>query len=253
VRKRTTTSRAWGLRRHCGSYRDSLCGYWASPRALRAAVVAAALLTGGFAADAQAQKNQPAQNQGPPNALQGFSQNRDEPVKIQADSLVVRDKDKIATFTGNVHVTQGDTEMRSKSLVVYYEEGAKDGAGAKDGSKPGSAATPGLKAAQPGPGGQQQIRRIEAIGQVLVTDKDQNAAGDTGVFDMPTNTVTLTGNPVVITRGKDVMRGQRLVVDLTTGVSKLESGGGQVEGLFQSTPHGDNSFPGAAPRPSHAN
>jgi lipopolysaccharide export system protein LptA len=228
-------------------------------RATLAAVVAAALLAGGFPAGAQSQKNAPAPNQGPPNALQGSSQNRDEPVKIQADSLVVRDKDKVATFTGNVHVTQGDTEMRSKSLVVYYEEGAKDGAGAngsKDGAKPGAAATPGLKAAQPGPGGQQQIRRIEAIGSVVVTEKEQNATGDTGVFDMPSNTVTLTGslgNPVVITRGKDVMRGQRLVVDLTTGVSKIESGGGQVEGLFQSSPHGDVNFPGATPRPSHAN
>jgi lipopolysaccharide export system protein LptA len=240
-----------------GEYRGSHCGFWATPPA---AVAAVALLIGGFAANAQAQKNQPAQNQGPPNALQGFSQNRDEPVKIQADSLVVRDKDKVATFNGNVHVTQGDTEMRSKSLVVYYEEAAKDGAGAKDGaaagakdgSKPGPAPTPGLKAAQPGPGGQTQIRRIEAIGGVLVTEKEQNAVGDTGVFDMPTNTVTLTGN-VIVTRGKDVMRGQRLVVDLTTGVSKIESGGGQVEGLFQSTPHGDNGFPGATPRPSHAN
>jgi lipopolysaccharide export system protein LptA len=209
-----------------------------------------ALLVGAASAQAQPLKNQPPQNQGPPNALQGFSQNRDQPVKIQADSLVVRDKDKMATFSGNVHVTQGETEMRSKLLVVYYEEGAKDTG--KDASKP-AAPPPGLKAAQPGPGGQQQIRRIEATGQVLVTDKDQNAAGDSGVFDMPTNTVTLTGNPVVITRGKDVMRGQRLVVDLTTGVSKLESGGGQVEGLFQSTPHGDINFPGASPRPTHAN
>ena len=236
---------------HYDSHCDSHCDYWGRPRALRAAVVAAALLVAGYAGDAQAQKNQPAQNQGPPNALQGFSQNRDEPVKIQADSLVVRDKDKVATFTGNVHVTQGDTEMRSKSLVVYYEEGAKDGAGAKAGAKP-AAATPGLKAAQPGPGGQQQIRRIEAIGGVLVTEKEQNAAGDTGVFDMPTNTVTLTGN-VVVTRGKDVMRGQRLVVDLTTGVSKMESGGGQVEGLFQSAPHGDTNLLGTSPRPAHPN
>ena len=61
-------------------------------------------------------------NQGPPNALQGFSQNRDEPVKIQAASLEVREKEKIATFTGDVQVFQGDTEMRCKSLVVLYDE-----------------------------------------------------------------------------------------------------------------------------------
>ena len=51
-------------------------------------------------------------------------------MKIQADNLVVRDKDKMATFTGNVHVIQGDTEMRSKVLVVFYVDTSKPGAGA---------------------------------------------------------------------------------------------------------------------------
>jgi uncharacterized protein with beta-barrel porin domain len=50
---------------------------------------------------------------------------------------------------------------------------------------------------------------------------------------MRENTVTLVGN-VVVTRGADVLRGQRLVVDLTSGVSKMDQG--RVEGLFQSGP-----------------
>jgi lipopolysaccharide export system protein LptA len=54
--------------------------------------------------------------------LQGFSQNRDEPVKIRAESLELREKDKMATFTGDVYVLQGDTEMHCKQLVVFYEE-----------------------------------------------------------------------------------------------------------------------------------
>ncbi len=67
--------------------------------------------------DATAQKNP-----GPPNTLQRFSQNRDEPVKIRAESLELREKDKMATFTGDVYVLQGDTEMHCKQLVVFYEE-----------------------------------------------------------------------------------------------------------------------------------
>src|SRR5262245_61548292 len=44
--------------------------------------------------------NATAQNrEGPPNALQGFSQNRDEPLKIRAATLEIREKDKMATFT----------------------------------------------------------------------------------------------------------------------------------------------------------
>ena len=164
-------------------------------------------------------------SQGPPNALQGFSQNRDQPVHIEAASLEVRDKQKEATFSGDVRVKQGDTGMRCKALVVFYEQG-NEGA---DKSKT-------MPAAAPGPGGEQRIKRLEARGGVVVTQKDQTATGELGIFDMKSNTVTLTGNPVVMTQGQNVLRGDRLVVDLTSGVSRVESGKngqGRVQGLFQ--------------------
>ena len=166
---------------------------------------------------------QPA-SKGPPNALQGFSQNRDQPVHIEAATLEVRDKDKVATFSGNVKVTQGDTVLRCKSLLVFYDQ---DGEGA-DKSK-------SLQAANPGPGGQQKIKRLEARGSVVVTQKDQTATGSLGIFDMRTNTVDLTGD-VIMTQGQNMLRGDRLVVDLTSGVSRVESsknGQGRVQGLFQ--------------------
>jgi lipopolysaccharide export system protein LptA len=154
--------------------------------------------------------------------LQGFSQNRDQPVHIEAATLEVRDKDKVATFSGDVRVKQGDTGLRCKSLVVYYEgEEAVKGAS--------------LQAATPGPAGQQKIKRLEARGGVIVTQKEQTATGELGVFDMKTNTVTLSGN-VVMTQGQNVLRGERLVVDLSSGVSRVESGRngqGRVQGLFQ--------------------
>ena len=62
-----------------------------------------------------------------PNALQGFQQNRGQPVQIEALRLEVRDKEKMATFTGNVKVVQGDTTLRCKTLVVFYEQQNKDG------------------------------------------------------------------------------------------------------------------------------
>jgi lipopolysaccharide export system protein LptA len=204
-------------------------------RVAGAAGIAAALAFG--AADAAAQQQQknvqqqqpqpqPQKNQGPPNALQGFSQNRDEPVRIRAASLEVREKDKMATFTGDVHVLQGDTEMRCKTLVVFYEEETAPQPSQQASARP-------VKAAEPGPGGDRQIRLIEAKGNVVVVQKDQNAAGDAATFNMRKNTVTLVGN-VVVTRGTDVLRGQRLVVDLTSGVSTMDQG--RVEGLFQRAP-----------------
>src|SRR5882724_4967177 len=59
--------------------------------------------------------------QGVPNAMQGFSQNRDQPIQIEAATLEMRDKKKEATFSGNVKVVQGDTTMTSKTLVVFYD------------------------------------------------------------------------------------------------------------------------------------
>jgi lipopolysaccharide export system protein LptA len=181
----------------------------------RAAVVAwfcASLATSAIA--------QPSSSKGVPNALQGFSQNRSQPVQIEAAALEVRDKDKVATFSGNVKVVQGDTTMRCKSLVVFYEQQSKDADGQT------------MKAASPGPGGSSQISRLEARGGVTVTQKDQTASGDTGLFDMKANTVTLQGN-VVVSQGQNVMRGERLVVDLTSGVSRVDSGKGPVRMLIQ--------------------
>lgn len=154
---------------------------------------------------------------GVPNALQGFSQNRGKPIKIDATTLEVRDKDKTATFVGSVNLVQGDTTLKCKTLVVHYDQNTS---GAK------------MISSTPGPGGSQQIRRLEAKGDVVVTQKDQVATGENGVFDMKSNTITLTGK-VVVSTGPNVLRGDRLVVDMTTGVSRVESlKSGRVEGLF---------------------
>lgn len=192
------------------------------------AVAVAAVAAGDANAQATRAPSSPTQRsapapQGPPNALQGFSQNRDQPVQIESDTLEVRTKDNVATFSGSVHVIQGDTDMRSQSLVVFYEEN--------------SAKRTGVKTAQPGPAGNSQVKRLEANGSVVVLQKDHIATGDKGIFDMRANTVTLAGN-VVLTQGKNVLRGERLVVNMTTGVSRVE--GGRVQGLFQSGGRGES-------------
>ncbi|SHK64888.1 lipopolysaccharide transport protein LptA [Bradyrhizobium lablabi] len=116
---------------------------------------------------------------GVPNAMQGFSQNRDQPVQIEAASLEMRDKKKQATFSGNVKVVQGDTTMTSKTLVVFYESAGAPAAAPAANSK---AAAP-IQSATPGPGGSSSIRRLEARGGVVVTQKDQVVTGKTAVFD----------------------------------------------------------------------
>jgi lipopolysaccharide export system protein LptA len=186
---------------------------------------------------------------GVPNAMQGFSQNRDQPIQIESATLEMRDKKKEATFAGNVKVIQGDTTMTSKVLVVFYESApAPPAAGsAPAANSKGAAKGAPLPSATPGPSGSSSIRRLEAKGNVVVTQKDQVVTGDTAVFETKTNLITMLGG-VVLTQGKNVLRGDRLVVDMTTGVSRVESDSGRVQGLFQSSGQGGPPAP-AGPSP----
>lgn len=186
--------------------------------------------------------------QGVPNAMQGFSQNRDQPIQIEAASLEMRDKKKEATFAGNVKVIQGDTTMTSKTLVVFYESGGDKPATPQPAAK-GAKAAP-MQSATPGPGGSSSIKRLEARGNVVVTQKDQVVTGDTAVFDTKTNLITMLGGTgqVVLTQCKNVLQGDRLVVDMTTGVSRVESDSGKVRGLFdQNSKCGTQAGPGSGP------
>ena len=188
---------------------------------------------------------------GVPNAMQGFSQNRDQPIQIEAASLEMRDKKKEATFSGNVKVVQGDTTMTSKTLVVFYDStsAAAPPANSNPPANTKAAKSAPMPAAAPGPGGSSSIKRLEARGSVVVTQKDQVVTGETAVFDTRTNLITMLGG-IVLTQGKNVLRGDRLMVDMTTGVSRVESDSGRVQGLFQSSGQGGPAIPGIQPGPT---
>ena len=184
------------------------------------------------AAPAAAQSTQAQGTQAAAPGPLGMAENKDAPVQIEAATLEVRDKNKQAMFSGNVQVVQGDTTMKCQSLVVFY--GQEVGLGA-DGAPVATAAksSPGM------PQGAQNIRRIEARGGVTVITKDQNASGDLGVYDLKTKTITLSGN-VVVSQGQNVIHGERVVVDTTTGYARVESGSaaggagpGRVRALIQ--------------------
>jgi lipopolysaccharide export system protein LptA len=154
-------------------------------RRLQLWAVMAALLASGLAV-----AHTPRPAAAPPvQSLIGGSQDKDQPVQIEAASLQVSDKAKMATFSGDVQVVQGDTTMKCRKLIVFY--GQEVGIGQAD------APAPDTKPAPAGPKGAQRIRRIEARGGVTIITKDQNASGDLVVYDLIANTITLTGNVVV--------------------------------------------------------
>jgi len=159
---------------------------------LRFARLAAAVLAVSFAMpEAHAQVS---------DAFSGLAVDSDTPVRIEADQLEVFDADKTAVFSGNVIVRQGDTSMRTAQLKVFYSGDGLVSEGASSG---------------------QRVSRLEATGKVLINAKGQTATGDWAVFEMDTQLVTLGGN-VVLSQGKNVLRGTELVVNLETGQSRQD-------------------------------
>jgi lipopolysaccharide export system protein LptA len=198
----------WTKQKFC----SALAGFAAT--ALLAATPVAAQPSSGAAA-------QPSSGSAAPGPFQGMmnDQKKDQPVQIEAATLEVRDKNKTATFSGNVQVVQGDTTMKCQSLVVFYGQEIGIAGNGKPAATPVTTtkSTPGM------PQGAQNIRRIEARGGVTVITKDQNVKGDTGIYDLESKTITLMGN-VVVSQGQNVIHGEKVVVDTVTGSARVESG-----------------------------
>lgn len=173
------------------------------------------------------------------NSFGGLSESSNEPIDIESDVLVVQDKQKLATFKGNVKAVQGTTTLRAKELNVHYVGGDKLTPGTKKEGQAASAQTDNAQGGsqQPEENKNAKITKIEAKGDVIITSEDdQTTTSDWALYDLPAQLVTVGGN-VVLTQGKNVLKGDRLVIDLKTGESRFENtgnaaAGGRIRALF---------------------
>ena len=130
------------------------------------------------------------------------------PVQIEAARLDVDDAVKQAVFTGDVRAIQGDFNIRANEITATYT---------------GSAGLNSAPAANPAAKGAAQLSHIRAKSNVKITSNEgQTATGDWADFDPKANTATLGGN-VVLTQGKNVVRGTKLVIDMNTGESVIKT------------------------------
>jgi lipopolysaccharide export system protein LptA len=112
-----------------------------------------------------------------------------------------------------------------QSAASGQGDGQSAASGQGDGQSAASAKGDGQNAAPAKGDGQSaagngSIRRIEAEGNVFLSSPSQTAQGERGVYDVASDQVTLNGS-VVLTQGDDVIRGDRLEVDLTSGHSRV--------------------------------
>jgi lipopolysaccharide export system protein LptA len=140
--------------------------------------------------------------------LSGLKLSGKVPIQIESDRLEVREAENLAIFSGNVSVVQGDTLMKSGRMRVYYAQKGE-----------GSATT-----------GSANIERLEVDGKVYVKSGKQVATGDSGIFDMNTEILTLSGKEVVLSEGPNVLVGCKLTVDMGTGEAQVQgcAGGGNA-------------------------
>jgi len=134
------------------------------------------------------------------------------PIEIVADRLTVEQAEARAVFLGNVLAEQGEMLLRADRLVVYYQlgEAGIDG---------------------------QAIRRIEVEGNVTIASAEETAVGDEGFYDVTGAMIELAGN-VVLTRDANVIRGDRLEIDVERQLATMTSmpdrpAGERVRALFR--------------------
>jgi lipopolysaccharide export system protein LptA len=128
-----------------------------------------------------------------------------QPVEITADSLEVQQEKHVAVFTGSVEAVQGEIVLRSDQMIVHYRQ-------KKEGEQNG-------------------VSKIETQGNVFLATPKESAQGENGIYDVDRHTITLSGN-VMVSSGKNVVKGTDLVYNLKTGESRIvsQSADGEVVG-----------------------
>lgn len=126
----------------------------------------------------------------------GAAHDTKQPIEITSDTLEVQKDQQIAIFEGNVDAAQGELNLRSDRLIVHYRTNEN---------------------------GDSTISLIEAEGNVFLASPTEMGQSERGIYNVDTGMVELLGS-VVLTRGQNVIRGNRLVLNLATGKSKMESG-----------------------------
>tara|TARA_B100000686_G_C16702945_1_gene924531 strand:+ start:162 stop:707 length:546 start_codon:yes stop_codon:yes gene_type:complete len=134
-----------------------------------------------------------------------FENDSTAPIEIVADSMEWLNEEKIAIATGNADAVQGRYTLRAHVLIAHIADGP-------NGNNQSNS----------------QISLIEAEGDVLLITPNEKARGSAGIYDVRNRTAVLTGS-VILTQGENVLRGERLIMDLNTGRSRLEGTTGHTE------------------------
>lgn len=122
------------------------------------------------------------------------------PIDVTADSLEMIDAEKRAVWRGSVDASQGPNRLTADVLNVYFS-----------GQPSGPQAAGGGMGKNWG-----DVQRMVAEGRVFFMSPQQTARGSHAVYEVVPDTITMTGD-VVVVQGENVVRGEKLVIQVKTG------------------------------------
>jgi lipopolysaccharide export system protein LptA len=126
-----------------------------------------------------------------------------EQIEITANNLAVDQNQKTATFTGQVEAIQGVVKLKADKMIAFYVE-------EKDQMAKGA------------------ISKILTFGNVFISNDQQTASGDEGEYKVYEEIIELKGS-VVLIKGKNIVKGNRIIYNLKTGQSQLFSDNKEIE------------------------
>jgi lipopolysaccharide export system protein LptA len=164
----------------------------------------------------------------------GFKADRTAPMVVEATTLELLETANKAIFSGNVTARQGEMTLRTSQLTAFFS--GKAGLGLSE-PTPDADVAPPAPVAGKGKGKAKaektEITRLEARQTVIVGSGEQSATAKWADFDVKANTALLGGGVTVDKivphptkageKAVDVVTGDRLRLDLTTGVFQFES------------------------------
>lgn len=162
-----------------------------------------------------------------PSALAQLAQNSAAPVDITADELETLSSQCQAIYRGGAEALQDTVRLRADVLKIMFKPGAGR-AKANSGSANCGA----------------ELDRMEATGGVFYVTPQRRVRGDQAVYEKSTDTITISGDVIAI-EGKDVVRGGKMVI-------KVSTGDGQMQGGSKSTRVRTVIYPKKDPQPAAA-
>jgi lipopolysaccharide export system protein LptA len=127
------------------------------------------------------------------------------PIDVTGDQLEVQEQQCLLIYRGNVEALQDTSRLRTNQLNLY--------------SKPGETHTAGAGGLSTKCGA---LERLEAHGAVYYVTPSEVVKGDDAVYLADAKTITVTGD-VVVSQGKNVVVGNRLVINTDTEHATMES------------------------------